>query len=180
MSPDPQQRGAPPAFVERGGEALTQFCLALGGGALLCIVLINGANVTARYLFGSPFSWAEELMLFLMILSVFAGAIAMTWRNAQIRIDTFVDMLSPTMQRVVRLLGALISIAVILVIVYASARIVMVLHKIDQRSDALELPSWIPQSFLTLGLSVIALLIAVRAVLALVWPPAPQQQGDNR
>ena len=30
-------------------------------------------------------------MLFLMILSVFAGAIAVTWRNLHIRIDTFVE-----------------------------------------------------------------------------------------
>ena len=70
---------------------LTQFCLAIAAGALLCIVAINGANVVARYLFGTPFSWAEELMLFLMILSVFSGAIAITWRNLHIRIDTFVD-----------------------------------------------------------------------------------------
>ncbi len=30
-------------------------------------------------------------MLFLMILGVFSGAVAVTWRNLHIRIDTIVD-----------------------------------------------------------------------------------------
>ena len=68
MSINPQQRGPQPALVDRCGDFLAQFCLAIAAGALICIVAINGANVVARYLFGSPFSWAEELMLFLMIL----------------------------------------------------------------------------------------------------------------
>ena len=51
----------------------------------------NGVNVVARYFFGSPFSWAEELMLFLMIFGVFAGGIAVTWRNQHIRIETIIE-----------------------------------------------------------------------------------------
>jgi TRAP-type C4-dicarboxylate transport system permease small subunit len=55
-------------------------------------------------------------------------------------------------------------------------------HLRDQRSDALDLPSWIPQSFLTIGLAVIALLIGVRTVLELVRPkpPAPPEHGELR
>ena len=182
MSSNPQQGGPQPALIDRCGNFLAQLCLAIAAGALLCIVAINGANVVARYLFGSPFSWAEELMLFLMILSVFAGAIAVTWRNLHIRIDTFVDLASPRIRRAALTIGALVSIAVILTIVYASARIVGVLQKLDQRSDALDLPSWIPQSFLTIGLAVIALLIGVRTVLELVRPkpPAPPEHGELR
>ena len=182
MSAHPEQRGGRPALVDRCGDLLTQFCLAIAGGALICIVVVNGANVTARYLFGSPFSWAEELMLFLMILSVFSGAIAVAWRNLHIRIDTFIDLVSPPARRAALAIGALVSIAVILTIVYASANIVSLLYQLDQRSDALDLPSWIPQSFLTIGLTVIALLIAVRTVIALLRPAAsvPAQPGDGR
>ena len=182
MNANPNDDGARPALVDRCGELLTQFCLAIAAGALICIVAINGTNVIARYLFGSPFSWAEELMLFLMILSVFAGAIAITWRNMHIRIDTFIEMVSPRMRQAALAIGAFVSIAVLLIIVYASARIVSVLRKLDQRSDALDLPSWIPQSFLTIGLTVIALLIGVRTVRALLRPspPSPPHQGDAR
>ena len=183
MNQPPEQTQARPALVDRLGDRLSQICLAIAAASLLTIVAINGANVLARYLFISPFSWAEELMLFLMILSVFSGAVAVTWRNIHIRIDTFVELASPPLRKAVLAIGALVSIATILTIVYASAHIVNVLHTLDQRSDALDLPSWIPQSFLTIGLAIIALMIAVRTVLALTRsePPAPpQQQGDLR
>ena len=48
----------------------------------------------------------------------------------------------------------------------ASYRIVALLYSFDQRTDALEAPMWIPQSFVTIGLALIALLMGVRLVLA--------------
>ncbi len=182
MNENPEQAAARPALVDRLGDLLTRGCLSIAAAALIAIVAINGANVTARYLFGSPFSWAEELMLFLMILTVFSGATAITWKNLHIRIDTFVELASPPVRRAALAIGAIVSIVVILTIVYASAYIIKVLRQLDQRSDALDLPSWIPQSFLTIGLAMIALLIGVRTVLALLRadPPAPPSQGDGR
>ena len=59
-------------------------------------------------------------MLFLMILSVFAGAIAVTWRNLHIRIDTFLDRMPPAARRAALIVGSLISIAVISVITFHS------------------------------------------------------------
>lgn len=157
-----------PGLVDRLGEALTQIMLAIAAVSLLGIVVINGVNVIARYLVRSPFSWAEELMLFLMILSVFSAAIAVTWRNMHIRIDTFVDRASPAVRRLALIVGTLISIGAIATVVVASARIVMLLYELDQRSEALDAPSWIPQSFVPIGLGTIALLMGVRLVLALL------------
>ena len=154
--------------VNRIGNSLAHICLAVAGIALLCIVVINGANVVARYMFGSPFSWAEELMLFLMILSVFAGAIAVTWRNLHIRIDTFVDRMSPPVRRAALAIGSLVSIAVITIVTLHSAHIVSLLRILDQRSDALNAPSWIPQSFVTIGLGTIATIIAVKLAMSLI------------
>ena len=79
---------APTGFINWLCDGIAHACLVIAALSLLCIVAINGANVVARYFFGSPFSWAEELMLFLMILGVFTGAVAVTWRNLHIRIDT--------------------------------------------------------------------------------------------
>ena len=134
--------------------------------ALMCIVAINGANVFVRYVFGSPFSWAEELMLFLMILGVFSGAIAITWRNIHIRIDTVVDgwrrrpdawcrcwrfayLHRRPQRRDGRELSAGVAVATM-----------------DQRSDALNAPSWIPQSFVTVGLGLMAVMMAVKLVIS--------------
>ena len=62
---DASGAGRPPGLINRLGEGLTQFVLAIAAVSLLSIVAINGANVVARYLFRSPFPWGEELMLFL-------------------------------------------------------------------------------------------------------------------
>jgi TRAP-type C4-dicarboxylate transport system permease small subunit len=72
-----------------------------------------------------------------------------------------------------------VAIAAIAVITYSSIYIVNVLRILDQRSDALDLPSWIPQSFLAIGLSVIALLMGVRTVLMLVRPEEKRPLDDG-
>lgn len=178
MNASHDDRGGRWALVDRCGDLLTKLCLIVAAAALLCIVAINGANVVARYIFGSPFSWAEELMLFLMILSVFAGAIAVTWRNMHIRIDTFIDLAPPAVRKAAMTIGATVSIVAIAVIVQASWHIVSLLRQLDQRSDALDIPSWIPQSFLTIGLAVIALLMAIRTIMALLRP-APARTSPS-
>src|SRR5262245_14279147 len=95
MSDNVEPAGRPSGLIDRLGDALTRLCLAIAAASLVCIVAINGANVIGRYFFGRPFSWAEELMLFLMILGVFSGAIAITWRNMHIRIDIVIERTSP-------------------------------------------------------------------------------------
>jgi TRAP-type C4-dicarboxylate transport system permease small subunit len=155
-------------LVDRLGEGITQFVLAIAGVSLLGIVAVNGANVIARYLVRSPFPWAEEIMQFMMILAVFAAAIAVTWRNLHIRIDTFVDRASPALRRVALAFGTIVSIAGIMTVVFFSFRVVVLLYELDQRSDALNVPSWIPQSFVPIGLGTIALIMGIKLVQTLM------------
>ncbi len=157
----PARRG----FIDGLCDGVAQACLVIAALSLLCIVAINGTNVVARYLFGSPFSWAEELMLFLMILGVFSGGVAVTWRNLHIRIDTIVERIPPTMRRVVTVLAALASIGIMTVVMVASFELVALLQSMDQRSDALRAPSWIPQSFVTVGFGLMAFMMATRVVI---------------
>src|SRR2546428_9864277 len=112
MTGDPDAVGAPHGPVARLGDAIANICVALAALALIAIVAINGVNVVARYFFGSPFSWAEELMLFLMIFGVFARGIAVTWRNQHIRIETIIER-PPAMRRpTAKLLAPTVSVLV--------------------------------------------------------------------
>jgi C4-dicarboxylate transporter, DctQ subunit len=158
---------APNGFIIWLCDGVAHACLVIAALSLLCIVAINGANVVARYFFGSPFSWAEELMLFLMILGVFSGAVAVTWRNLHIRIDTLVERLPPPIRRATMLIASLASIAILGVVMVASFRLVSLLQSMDQRSDALNAPSWLPQSFVTIGLGLMALMMLVRIAVSL-------------
>lgn len=146
--------------IGRLGDAICAVLLTIAGLALLAIVVIDCLNVTGRYLFGSPFSWAEESMLFLMILIVFTSAPVAAWRNQHIRIDAIIDHAGTRLRRVFVAIGALISIAVLATVAVAGYGIVEMLKEFDQRSDALHFPMWIPQGFLTGGLALTAAMIA--------------------
>ena len=122
-------------------------------------------NPLARYFFAKPFPWAEEAMIMFMILGVFTGAIAVTWRNIHIRIDTFVERSSIPVQRIIRIAATLASMAVLFIVAWSSYGIVRLLFEYGQTTDALEFPMWIPQSFVTIGLVVIAILMFTRLVL---------------
>jgi TRAP-type C4-dicarboxylate transport system permease small subunit len=106
-------------------------------------------------------------MLFLMILGVFSGAVAVTWRNLHIRIDTLVERLPSAIARVVIVLASIASIVVMAIVVFASFQLVSLLQEMDQRSDALQAPSWVPQSFVTIGLALMVLMVAARLLMSL-------------
>jgi TRAP-type C4-dicarboxylate transport system permease small subunit len=147
---------------ERIGNLVAVYCGRVGAVALAIIVAINGANVVGRYCFGQPLPWAEELMLYLMIFVVFIGAAIATWRGAHIGIDALVTRLPPGLQIAAHVAMSLLAIAILLTIANAGYTTVSMLYAFDQRSDALEWPMWIPQSFVVLGLVLSAALIALR------------------
>ncbi len=170
----------PPRSIERIGEGLTQLCLGIAAVALICIVAINGTNVVARYLFNAPFSWAEEMMLYLMILSVFSGAIAVTWRNLHIRIDTFIERAPAGVRRAALNIGTIMSLVVMITVIFASARIVTLLYSYDQRSEALDAPVWFPQSFVPVGLGIMAAIMAVKLVASRFYAEPPADSAKER
>jgi TRAP-type C4-dicarboxylate transport system permease small subunit len=149
-------------FAGRLGAGVALYCGRIGAVALAIIVAINGANVVGRYLFSAPLPWAEELMLYLMIFVVFAGAAIATWRGAHIGIDALVTRLPQGVQRLVQFVLSLLAIAVLLTVANAGYFTVTMLYAFDQRSDALEMPMWIPQSIVVGGLVLSAALIALR------------------
>jgi TRAP-type C4-dicarboxylate transport system permease small subunit len=163
-----ERPAGPAGVIGRLCEALTQICLAIAGASLLCIVVINGANVIGRYVFLKPFSWAEELMLFLMVLSVFSAGIAITWRNMHIRIESLVERTSPLTQMIIQVFAVGVAVAVILTIVIESYGVVARLYRFDFRTDALSAPMWIPQSFVTIGLTLMAIMMVLRLIISFI------------
>lgn len=149
-------------LVERMGDAIVLNCCRVAAIALAIIVGINGVNVVGRYFFGRPLAWAEEAMLYLMIFVVFAGAIAATWRGVHIGIDAFVTRMPAAFQRAAGVAVSLLSIVLLLTVAKAGLDTVQLLYSFDQRSDAMEFPMWIPQSFVVVGFGMSAILLAVR------------------
>ena len=141
-------------------DAATRLLRWVSAVMLVAIVVINAANVVGRYVFSSPFSWGEEVMLFLMIASIFLSAPAVTWDGANIRMDILARALPVGVRRVLEALADLVSLAVAALLVYASVPIIEQLIAFDQHSQAADIPMALPQGAIPLGfaLSVIALI----------------------
>ena len=65
------------------------------GGAIFVSIAINFANIAGRYLFSAPVLWAEEILSYLMVWSVFLGAVLVTWEGRHIRMDLISARIPP-------------------------------------------------------------------------------------
>jgi C4-dicarboxylate transporter DctQ subunit len=155
--------------LARLGEHASAIGLAVAAAALLIIVALNAVNIVLRYAFSAAFPWAEEAMLYLMIFGVYAAAISVAWQQAHIRIDAVVDMAPRRWRKGLGVMATLVVAAVLGPVVLASYRVVSLLFSFDQRSDALHLPIWIPQSVVPAGLLLITAMLLLR-LFAPTWP----------
>lgn len=148
--------------LERAGDAIAWACSWCATVALGIIVIVNGSNVVGRYLFGRPITWAEELMLYLMILVVFAGCAVVSWRGGHIQIDALINRFPGKLRSAVATAVASIAAALLLTVAYFGYGTVSLLFAFDQRSDALDLPIWIPQGVVVGGMALSSILILLR------------------
>jgi TRAP-type C4-dicarboxylate transport system permease small subunit len=149
------------------GTRIADLGLWAGGAALLVIVALNAVNIVLRYFFRAPLSWAEEAMLYLMIFGVYVGAISVAWQQAHIRIDAVLDFAPPARRKFLEIVSTLVLAAALVPVVLASFRVVSLLFDFDQRSDALHLPIWIPQSVIPISLLLIVAMSLLRILVQL-------------
>jgi len=162
----------------RGARWVTAVLRVLACVLLAGSVAINFVNIIGRYFFSVSLQWAEEMMLFLMVGCVFLGTGLVGWAGRQIRMDVIVSLLPAPARRALELLSELVVIATSLVLAYFALPVVRMLAAFDQRSQAANIPLVIPQAMVPLGLTVMALLVAVRLVTKGAPPPGPGEGGD--
>src|SRR5208282_3426779 len=94
----------------RVGRTLLAIIRGIAGILLICSVAINFANIIGRYFFSVSITWAEEVMLFLMVGCVFTGCCAVAWEGRQIRMDVLVSMMPEPIRKLLALLSELLLI----------------------------------------------------------------------
>jgi C4-dicarboxylate transporter, DctQ subunit len=134
------------------GIALIRVSATLATASLMAATAINFANLIGRYFFHSSFTWAEEVMLYLMFASVFFGSAAASLYGGHISMDVMLKILPERWRRTVGYINDLIFIAVAVVLIYLSIPVIMNFIEFDQRSDAARIPIAIPQSLIPVGL----------------------------
>ena len=148
--------------LRRGAMALMAALRIAAGAMLIASVGINFANIIGRYFLSVSLSWAEEVMLFLMIGCVFLAAGPVGWMGRNIRMDVVVSALPPRLRGVFELFSDLVTIATCVALAVFAWPVLTMLGELDQRSDSANIPLAIPQAAVPLGLLLMALLIAIR------------------
>jgi TRAP-type C4-dicarboxylate transport system permease small subunit len=144
--------------------ALLSVLRMLAGVLLVASVLLNFANVVGRYFFGVSIDWAEEIILFLMVGCVFFGHGVVAWHGRYIRMDVLVGMMPEKVREALHLFSELVFIAAALTVVAFAMPVIIDLWNFDQRSQAANFPLVIPQSMIPIGLTIMALLVALRLI----------------
>jgi TRAP-type C4-dicarboxylate transport system permease small subunit len=150
--------------LNRSAHALMAVLRIAAGVMLVLSVAINFANIIGRYFFSVSLSWAEEVMLFLMIGAVFLGAAPVGWLGRHIRMDVVVSLLPPGPRKIFEIFADLVTMATCVMLAIFAWPVVTMLSELDQRSGMANIPLVIPQAVVPLGLLLMALLIGVRLI----------------
>ena len=128
---------------------------------LIVVTHLNLMQVVGRYVFGTGFSWTEELMRYLMVWLMMLGSVACIFRAEHMAVETIETRVGPARAQLVK--SALYSVAAIFclfVLVYGWP---LALRNAAQVAPA----SGIPMIYPYLALPVGALLMLVQ--IALTW-----------
>jgi TRAP-type C4-dicarboxylate transport system permease small subunit len=104
-------------------------------GAMVTLVLLN---VILRYVFNSGITWSEEMARYLFFWLIFVGAVGAMRDNAHLGIDTLLKRLSPSIQKVVYLLGQVLILILMLMLAKGSFDLTML--NLNSKASATNLP----------------------------------------
>ncbi|MGV6874778.1 TRAP transporter small permease [Pseudochelatococcus sp. B33] len=106
--------------------------------ALTAVVCSVSWGVVTRYVLPTPANWTSELAAIGFAWAVFLGAAAAFRRSGHIVIDTFLFLVPPGVARLVQILAALITLAVLGAVSFLAIR--FTLSTLDIPTTVLRLP----------------------------------------
>lgn len=90
----------------------------IAGVFMVLMSVCTVVNVIARYIFNSPFAWAEEFARYAFVWVVFLGAVACTKQKRHIIIDAAVEALPRRARSAVLALADLSIIGLMIALIY--------------------------------------------------------------
>lgn len=149
-------------ILRHSATLVSRVCQAVSTFLLVVIVGLNAANVCGRYLFNAPISWAEEVLVDLMIVAVFLAFPAVTLDGAHVRMDLLMHALPPKARSALQIVADVVGLAVAVIMVVATVPTVMMLIEFDQWSDSGSVPLALPQSVIPFGFAAAILCLIAR------------------
>ncbi|AXH96838.1 TRAP transporter small permease subunit [Ornithinimicrobium avium] len=147
----------PPAIVRWVG-VLSEASGWLAAIALVLATLITSHGVFVRYFLRQPTVWQTESTIYLLMLVTFVGAAYGLRHHAHVGVDLLIDMVPRRPQLVVRIITALMCLAVVLVVMWTSYLDWHEAYLFNYHSStAFRFPLWIAFAILPLGMLLVAL-----------------------
>jgi TRAP-type C4-dicarboxylate transport system permease small subunit len=136
---------------------------AILGVLMVFCVILDCANVVARYVLLSAIVSADEILGYVLIWGVFIGVTLVSRDETHLRMDLVSSILSKRIRRILRRFELLLTIPVCSLIAFKSFQAARQMAELDEKTVITDIPMVIPFSALPIGFSLIVL-IAVRAL----------------
>jgi len=150
--------GAFLSLLDRGLGALTYAAAVAGAGLLLVMTAAVGYGVVLRYLFNRPQVWTDELVGYLLVVLVMAGAADVLRRGEHIGVDLVTERLSPKARRLAEIWGMAAVVLVSGCLAAAGWELAEFSYSVGLFSDGyLEVPMWLPQAAVPIGAALLAI-----------------------
>lgn len=127
------------------------------GGKILVGSIIIGAtfllfvNVILRYIFHYGVSWAEEVVRYTMLWTVFVGAGVVSREGTHVSMEAFFMIWPERIQRIGFLFINIFCIATILTIFFFGSGLVKLVVETGQTTEAASIPMWLIYSAFPIG-----------------------------
>jgi C4-dicarboxylate transporter DctQ subunit len=113
---------------------------------------VVGYSVALRYLFNRPQVWTDQLVGYLLVVVVLAGAAEALRRGEHIGVDLITERLSVAARRLAEIWGMAAVVLVSGCLVAAGWEVVSFSYDVGLVSDGyLEVPMWLPQAAVPAG-----------------------------
>jgi TRAP-type C4-dicarboxylate transport system permease small subunit len=90
------------------------------GLLLIASVFLIVANATGRYVFLAPIIWAEEVLGYVLVWTVYLGSVLVTWEGGHLKMDLLSRTLPGISRTIVNSISVLVFIFIGCLIVYQS------------------------------------------------------------
>ena len=142
------------AAVDNGIARFEAFVLAFG---VLLMAANSIANVVGRFVFSQSIYFTEELNQFLIVLVTFVGLGYAAHKGRHIRMSAVYDQLSDRQRKVMMILIAGVTAAVMFVLAYYSYVYVVRVATLGKVTPSLQVPLyltyfWVPLGFIITGI----------------------------
>lgn len=142
--------------------ALANAWMAIAAATVLGMCVLVAGGVLARYVFGIPVLWVPEIVGYLMVALVFLALGETMLAERHIKIDLIVSRLPERLRDVLELLTLTLSTGVAGFFTWHGITTMLRSYEFGRRDSfgALNMPLYIPQAAVPVGLSILTLVLA--------------------